>query len=140
MAYHIILAVSVSVCPETSEVKPAVRLRRRPKVATGPGNYTLCLSHVILSAITVDMYDTLVSLVPTVEFLTPFTPAQPHGLSVLLKLRDQRIALLHHIRVLLVLVVRPIRLDDPVDSINRACDAVAGNELGQVPVTVSRKV
>lgn len=72
-----------------------------------------------------------------IEILTPLAPPQPHGLSILLKLRDQRIALLHHIGILLVLVVRPIRLNNPVDSINGAGDAVAGNELGQIPVSVS---
>ena len=65
--------------------------------------------------------------------LAPFTPPQSHGLAVLLEFGDQRIAMLHHIRVLLVLVVGSVRLDNPIDSVDRARDAVAGDELGQIP-------
>lgn len=45
--------------------------------------------------------------------------------------------MLHHIRILLVLVVRSVRLDNTVDTIDRACDPVACNELGQIPETIS---
>ena len=71
--------------------------------------------------------------------LSPFTPPEPNSLPVLLKLCDQGISMLHHIGILLVLVVRSVGLDDTVDSVNRACDPVAGNELGQIPVTISMK-
>lgn len=64
----------------------------------------------------------------------PFASAQPHRLAVLLKLRDQCITMLHHIRILLVLVIRPVRLDNPIHAVNRASNAVAGDELGQVTV------
>ena len=69
--------------------------------------------------------------------LSPFTPPQPDSLSILLKLRDKGISMLHHIRILLVLVVRSVRLDNTVDTIDRACDPVACNELGQIPETIS---
>lgn len=41
--------------------------------------------------------------------------------------------MLHHIRVLLVLVVGPVGLDNPVDPIDRAGDPVARDEFRQVP-------
>lgn len=52
--------------------------------------------------------------------LAPFAPPQPHGLAVLLELGDQRIAVLDYIRVLLVLVVGAVRLDDAIDPVDRA--------------------
>lgn len=69
--------------------------------------------------------------------LTPFTPPEPHCLPVLLKLRDQCVAMLDHVGILLVLVIWPVGLDDTVDSVDRACDPVAGDELGQIPGAVS---
>ena len=63
-----------------------------------------------------------------------FASAQPHRLTVLLKLRDQCITMLHYIRILLVLVVRPVRLDNPIHAVNRASNAIAGDKLGQVTV------
>lgn len=65
--------------------------------------------------------------------LAPFTPPQSHGLAVFLEFGDQGITVLHHIRVLLVLVVGSVRLDDPIDAVDRARNAVAGDELGQIP-------
>lgn len=65
--------------------------------------------------------------------LAPFTPPQSHGLAVFLEFSDQRITMLHHIRVLLVLVVGSVRLDNPIDAVDRARNAVAGDELGQIP-------
>lgn len=38
----------------------------------------------------------------------------------------------HHVRVLLVLVIGSVGLDDAIDPVNRAGNAVAGDELGQV--------
>lgn len=65
--------------------------------------------------------------------LAPFTPPQSHGLAVFLEFSDQRITMLHHIRVLLVLVVGSVRLDNPIDAVDRARNAVAGDEFGQIP-------
>lgn len=70
--------------------------------------------------------------------LAPFASSQPHGLSVLLQFRNQGIAVLHNIRVLLVLVVWSVRLDDAIDPIDGACNPVAGNEFGKIPVAVSQ--
>ena len=64
--------------------------------------------------------------------LASFAPPQSHGLAVLLELGDQCIAVLDHIRVLLILVVGSVRLDDPVDPVDRARNAVVGNELGKI--------
>lgn len=52
--------------------------------------------------------------------LTALTAPKTHRLSVLLELGDQRITVLHHIRVLLVLVIGAIGLDDAVDAIDSA--------------------
>lgn len=41
--------------------------------------------------------------------------------------------MLHHIRVLLILVVRSVRLNDAIDTIDGACNAVAGDKFGQIP-------
>lgn len=70
--------------------------------------------------------------------LAPFASSQPHGLSVLLQFRNQSIAVLHNICVLLVLVVRSVRLDDAIDPVDGACNPVAGNEFGKIPVAVSQ--
>jgi len=51
-----------------------------------------------------------------------------------LQLGDELITLLYHIRVLLVLVVWSVRLNDALDAVDGARDAVGGNELGEVPV------
>lgn len=70
--------------------------------------------------------------------LTPLTAPKTNGLSVLLELGNQGIAMLHHIRVLLVLVVGAVRLNDAVDTVNGARNAVAGDELGKVPRIASQ--
>jgi hypothetical protein len=51
-----------------------------------------------------------------------------------LQLGNQLVALAHHVLVLLVLVVGPVRLDDAVarDAVNGARDAARGDELGKV--------
>lgn len=66
--------------------------------------------------------------------LAPFASPQPHSLAILLKLGDQGITVLHHICVLLVLGVRAVRLDNAVDTVNCACDTLAGDELGEIPI------
>lgn len=63
----------------------------------------------------------------------PLTAPQPDRLPVLLQLGNQPVTLLDHVRVLLVLVVRPVRLDDLVDAVDGAGYAVCGYEFGQVP-------
>jgi hypothetical protein len=54
-----------------------------------------------------------------------------------LQLGDQLVALTHHVLVLLVLVVRPVRLDDALagDAVNGAGDAAGGDEFGEVTGT-----
>jgi hypothetical protein len=59
----------------------------------------------------------------------PFTSPQPDRLPVLLQLCDQPITLLNHISVLLVLVIGTIRLDDPVDTVDGAWNAICGDEF-----------
>jgi hypothetical protein len=54
-----------------------------------------------------------------------------------LELCNELVTLLDHIHVLLVLVVGPIGLDDALDAVNGAGNAVSGNELGKVPGKVS---
>jgi hypothetical protein len=65
--------------------------------------------------------------------LTTFAPPEPDGLTVLLQLGDELVALLDHIHVLLVLVVRTVRLNDALDTVDGARDAVRCDELGEVP-------
>jgi hypothetical protein len=52
-------------------------------------------------------------------------------LAVLLQLGNQLIALANHILVLLVLVIRPVRLNDALarDTINGTGDAATSNKL-----------
>ena len=74
---------------------------------------------------------------PLTRRSSPLTSPQPDGLAVLLQLGDQLVALAHHVLVLLVLVVGPVRLDDAVagDAVNGAGDAAGGDELGEVTGT-----
>lgn len=51
-----------------------------------------------------------------------------------MQLGDELVTLLYYIRVLLVLVVWPVRLNDALDAVDGAWDAVGGNEPGEVPV------
>ena len=62
----------------------------------------------------------------------PLTAPQPHRLSVFLQFRNQPVALLDHVRILLVLVVWPVRLYDFVDPVDGAGDAVCGDEFRKV--------
>lgn len=66
--------------------------------------------------------------------LCTLTAPQSHSLAVLLELGDQLIALLHHIVVLLVLVVRAVGLDNALagDAVDGAWDALGGDELGKI--------
>lgn len=63
---------------------------------------------------------------------SPLTPPQSHRLPVLLQFRNEPVTLLDDVCVLLVLVVGPVRLDDFVDAVDGAGDAVCGDELGEV--------
>jgi hypothetical protein len=54
-------------------------------------------------------------------------------LAILLQLCDELIALLQDVGVLLILVVRPVRLNNALNAINGAGDAVGGNEFGEIP-------
>lgn len=40
--------------------------------------------------------------------------------------------MLDHISVLLILIIRPVRLDDAVDAVDGAGDAVRGDEFGEI--------
>ena len=69
---------------------------------------------------------------PRIMQSTPFTPPQPDRLAVFLQFRNQAIAVLDHIGVLLVLIVRAVGLDDAVDAVDGAGDAIGGDEFGEV--------
>lgn len=66
--------------------------------------------------------------------LCPLASPEPDGLSVLLQLGDELIALADHVLVLLVLVVGAICLDDTLagDAVDCAGDAAGGDEFGEV--------
>lgn len=64
---------------------------------------------------------------------TTLTAPQPDSLAVLLQLRDELVTLLDHVCVLLVLVVWSVGLNDALNAIDGARDAVGGDELGKVP-------
>jgi hypothetical protein len=65
--------------------------------------------------------------------LTALTSPQPDSLTVLLQLGDELITLLDYIRVLLVLVVWSVRLDDALDAVDGAGYAVGSDEASEVP-------
>jgi hypothetical protein len=46
------------------------------------------------------------------------------------------VALLHHIRILLVLVIWSVGLDDALDAVDCAWYSVSSDELGEVPMHV----
>lgn len=66
---------------------------------------------------------------------TALTAPQPDSLAVLLQLCDKLVTLLDDVHVLLVLVVGSVGLDDALDAVNGARNAVGGNELGEVPAS-----
>lgn len=63
---------------------------------------------------------------------SPLTSPQSHRLPVFLQLRDQPVSLLDHVRILLVLVVWPVRFYNLVDAVDGAGYAVCRDELRQV--------
>src|ERR1700761_6760234 len=63
-----------------------------------------------------------------------FAPPQPHSLTVLLQLGNQGVAVFHHIRILLVLVIGTSGLDCPLHPVNCATNPTTSDELGQIPV------
>ena len=62
----------------------------------------------------------------------PLASSQPDSLSIFLQFRDQAISLLHDISILLVLVIRSVCLDDFVDAVDGAGNAVCGDEFGEI--------
>lgn len=74
-------------------------------------------------------------------YLCSLATPQSHSLAVFLEFRDQLIALLDDVLVLLVLVVRAVRLDDALarDAVDGAGDAAACYELGQVTIYIEKK-
>lgn len=71
--------------------------------------------------------------------LCPLASTESHGLTVLLQLGDQLVTLAHDVLILLVLVIRPVRLDDALarHPVNGARNAASGDELGEIPGRVS---
>lgn len=65
--------------------------------------------------------------------LHPLAPPQPHRLPISLQLRNQRIPLLNNVMILLILAIRPRRLNDAVNLVNRAVKRLVGDEFTQVP-------
>jgi hypothetical protein len=65
--------------------------------------------------------------------LATLASPQPHGLTVLLQLGNELITLFDHVCILLVLVVWAIRLDDALDAVDGARNAVGSDELGKIP-------
>lgn len=61
--------------------------------------------------------------------LSPLASPQSHRLSVLLQFRNQPVALLDDVRVLLILVVRPVRFYNLVDAVDGAGYAVCCDEF-----------
>ena len=66
--------------------------------------------------------------------LSSFTSSQPHCLTILLQLRDQLVPLANNLRILFVLIVRSVCLDDAVDPIYGAWDTIRSNEFGEIAV------
>jgi hypothetical protein len=65
--------------------------------------------------------------------LATLASPQPDGLPVLLQLGDKLVALLDNVHILLVLVVGSVGLDDALNAIDGAGNAVGGDELGKIP-------
>jgi hypothetical protein len=66
--------------------------------------------------------------------LCTLTAPQSHSLAVLLKLGDKLISLPHDVIILLVLIIWPIGLDDPLssDTINGTWDSLGCDELCKI--------
>lgn len=67
-------------------------------------------------------------------FSTTFAAPQSHRLPILLQLSDQGITLLDDVCILFVLVIWPIGLDDTINPVDCACNPLACDEFGEVPV------
>lgn len=67
---------------------------------------------------------------------TTLAPSHPHSLPILLQFRDELIALLHDIHILLILVIWAIRLDDLVDTIDSARNAIHGDKVAEVSIVI----
>jgi hypothetical protein len=65
--------------------------------------------------------------------LATLASPQPDRLSVLLQLSDELVTLLDNIHILPVLVVWSVGLDNALDAIDGAGNAVCSDELGKVP-------
>jgi len=63
---------------------------------------------------------------------SPLTPSQPDSLPILLQLGDQCVALLDHVGILLILVVRAIGLNDVINPVNGTGDTVGGYKFGEI--------
>lgn len=74
------------------------------------------------------------------SILRTLASPQPYSLAILLQLGDELISLLHNIRILLVLVVGSVGLDDALSrhTVNGTCNAISCNELGQITKDVSK--
>lgn len=70
----------------------------------------------------------------SITILRALATPQPDGLSILLQLCNQLVALAHDVLILLVLVIRPVGLNDTTarDTVNGAGNAAGGDELSEV--------
>jgi len=65
--------------------------------------------------------------------LTTLAAPQSDCLTVLLQLGNELVALLDNVAVLLVLIVGPVSLDNALDAIDGAGDAISGDKFGEIP-------
>ncbi len=63
---------------------------------------------------------------------SPLTPSQPDSLPILLQLGDQCVALLDHVGILLILVVRAIGFNDVINPVNGTGDTAGGYKFGEI--------
>lgn len=66
-----------------------------------------------------------------------FTSPQPNSLPILLQLGDQRVALLDHVGILLILIVRAVSLNDVIYAVNGTGYAVGGYKFGKITAVQS---
>lgn len=69
--------------------------------------------------------------------LTPLASPQTHCLAILLKFGDQSVSMFHHVCILLVFIIRAVRFDDSIDTVNRAGNSVVRDKPSKVTVAVS---
>lgn len=67
-------------------------------------------------------------------FLSPLTTPQPDSLSKLLKLGEKLVTVFNDLRVLPVLIIWPVSLDDAVYLVDSAIELLGGNELGEITI------